>query len=435
VLFFALLVAFGALVERRTAFMERRMGDMAAYLRPAWAVRVGLDIYEVTDHNGWHYNYPPLFAILMTPLADAPPGHDRGGLLPFAASVAIWYVLSVVFLAVGAHWLAAALERSSPDPAVRSQPAFCRRWWALRLVPVLACLVPVGHSLMRNQVNPLVLLLLCGMMAAMLRGQSWRAGLFLAVAICIKVIPAFLLLYPLWRRDGRCLAGCAAGLVMGLLVIPAGVFGLPRTLDYYRQYAEVTLGPGAGLGNDQSRAHELTQIKSTDSQSIMAMLHGALHPDRASRPGNPTPAVRLVHLIVCGLLTLAVLAAEVRSSRQRRPEPGPHAVLFPATLVVIMLLASPVCHLHYFVLTVPLVMALVERAWRRHGAFRLGTLLTVLLAVNMAGMVLPNLPGLLVLRDLGVAGWATLALWLAGVAALGRREEPEREERPASRAA
>ena len=39
VLFFTAVVGFGALVEFRTAFLSRKMGDLDCYLRPAWAVR------------------------------------------------------------------------------------------------------------------------------------------------------------------------------------------------------------------------------------------------------------------------------------------------------------------------------------------------------------------------------------------------------------
>ena len=63
-----------------------------------------------SGHQIWHYHYPPLLAVLAAPLADAPPGADRSGLLPFAVSVALWYVLSVGCLAAGVHALASALE-------------------------------------------------------------------------------------------------------------------------------------------------------------------------------------------------------------------------------------------------------------------------------------------------------------------------------------
>src|SRR5262245_17109635 len=75
----------GIVVEVRSAYLTRRMTDFQVYLRAAWAVRTGADVYAVQDDNHWHYNYPPLFAILLVPLADAPPGTAplTGG-VPFA---------------------------------------------------------------------------------------------------------------------------------------------------------------------------------------------------------------------------------------------------------------------------------------------------------------------------------------------------------------
>src|SRR5262249_51941849 len=159
--------------------------DLDCFLRAAWAVRSGADLYDVTDDNGFHYNYPPLLAILAAPLADPPAGADRSGMLPWPVSVAIWYALNLVCLALAVHWLAGALDGPRGAPG-------SRRWWALRLWPVLACLVPVGHTLMRGQSNLLVLALLGAMVAALLRGRRFTAGLCLAGTVCLKIFPAFL---------------------------------------------------------------------------------------------------------------------------------------------------------------------------------------------------------------------------------------------------
>src|SRR5262249_18739628 len=157
------------------------------------------------DANDWHYHYPPLFAILLAPLADPPPGADRTFALPFAVSVAVFYLLSVACLVWGVHALARAVEETIPCPDSRT------RWWSLRLWPILLGLPAITATVVRGQVGLQLLVLLCGLGASLLRGQRGRAGLWLAAAICLKVIPAYLLIYPLWRRDLRCLAGCAAG--------------------------------------------------------------------------------------------------------------------------------------------------------------------------------------------------------------------------------
>jgi hypothetical protein len=412
------IVGFGVVTEVRSAgALNRRMGDLGCYLRAAWAVRSGGDLYDVRDDSGWHYNYPPLLAILAVPLADAPEGTDRDGLVAYPVSVALWYAGSVLCLFLAVHVLASALEQIAPDSAVRYQPAGCRRWWALRLLPVLACVPPIGSDLVRGQVNLLLLALVCGMMAGLLRGRPWRAGLCLAGAICLKVFPAFLLIYPLWRRDFRCLGGCAIGLFLGLVLIPAAVFGPARAWGHYRTFLSVTLAPGMGDHADESRSRELTGVTSTDTQAFLAVIHNTLHPDPATRPMWVAPWVRTTHWLLGTLLTGITLLVAGR----RHPDATPDTVLALGALVLLMLLLSPVCHLHYFHLALPLIMALIYLRPNRNGFPQLGVGLLLLLGTNLVANIVPRLPGMQAPRDLGIVAYATLLLWLAAVVVLYRR--------------
>jgi hypothetical protein len=420
VLLLLVVVAFGVLVEIRTAFLKRRMGDFGCYARAAWAVRTGGDPYEVTDDTGWHYNYPPLFAILLAPLANAPPGADTGGMLPWAWVAGIWYVLNILCLALAVHWLAGALERTSALSGLRGQPAGARSWWLLRVVPVLVCVVPIGHTLMRGQANLVLLALLCGMAAGLLHGQRYCAGLCLAGMICIKIFPAYLTLYPLWRRDMRCLAGCSAGLMLGLVLIPLAVFGPAQTVRYYEKWAQVLLGPALGVGDDQSRAVELIRVVATDTQAFQATIHNTIHLDRATRPVQVDGWVRAAHWTIGAVLTgLTLLAAG------RRRLDGARAVLLLGALTILMLLLSPVCHLHNLALCVLLVGGLVMTDWERAGRPRIGWGLLVLFTVYLILNVLPQLPGLEYTRDVGLAMYAALMLWLTAVIKLWRSPRVE----------
>lgn len=399
------VVLFGGLVEFRTAFLHRRMGDLEVFLRTAWAVRAGADIYVVTDSKGFHYHYPPLFAVVMTPLADAPPGAPRPWMLPFGVSVLIWYGLSLACVCFAVQGIAGVLEKNQPAPR------FTRRWWALRVLPALACLPAVGGSLMRGQVDALLLLLLSGMIVAAVRRQGFRAGLWLAGAICLKVIPAFLLIYPVWRRDYRWLAGCTVGLLVGLLLVPLAVFGPRQTVAYYREWHEVLVQPALAEGGNQSRARELIDVTATDSQSFLAVIHNTLHLDRSRRPAVASIGVRLAHWSLGGALTLLLLLAS-NSGRQTAAD----EVVLLGGLIVLMLLLSPVCHLHYFALVIPLAAGLLahERTDRR--------LLVTFFAVNVLANILPRVPGMELLRDTGLAMYASLALWLIGCTALATRQ-------------
>ncbi len=381
-LLMALCVAASIVTEYRSAFLRRPMTDVQVYLRAAWAARAGEDLYEVTDDNRWHYHYPPLLALAAMPLADAPAGAERSGLLPFAVSVALWYWLSVVALCLGLHVLAAALD---PQAGAGSQ-----RWWALRLLPLLACLPPIAATLMRGQVNLFLLALLCFAGAAMLLRRSGKAGFWMAAAACLKVIPALLLIYPLWRRDWRALAGCVLGLVLGVVVLPMAWFGPSRTVTSYVEWYNVLARPALGAGEDHVRDQELIDLTATDSQSLVAMIHNPLYLERLTRPHQPDAPVRLAHWLGGLLLLVLTLAAAGTGSAD---EPRWRPLLFLGSLTLVMLILSPVCHLHYFCLAVPLVMALIKWQWDANGTTRLGLGLTLLLAGNFVVNFIAHLPG------------------------------------------
>src|SRR5262249_1938558 len=94
--------------------------------------------------------------------------------------------------------------------------------------------------------------------------------------------------------------------------------------------------------------------------------------------------------------------------------------IFFGALVLNMVLVSPVCHLHYFCLTVPLVMGLLAASWEGGGGPRLGIGLALVLGVNLAANVLPQFPLFQVLRDAGLAMYGGLLLWAAGLVEMGK---------------
>jgi hypothetical protein len=419
--FLAGFVAFGALVELRSAFLSRRMGDVGVYLRAGWAVRSGADPYKITDDNGWHYNYPPLFAILLAPLADPPHGVELAGAVPFPVSVAVFYAISVLSLFAGVHALAGALESRSAFASVSGGPRFGVRWWRLRLVPILLCLPPIGHTLMRGQVNVLLLALVCAFAAELLRDHSRRAGWYLAGAICLKVFPAYLLLYPLWRRNYRCLVSCALGLVVGIVVVPVAVMGPGRTADSYRSLTRGLLLPALGGSGDHSRDDEIIWPTRNDSQSIECVIHKTMHPDPFTRPDAVDPIARKIHRGLAVVLTGLTLAA----ARWRRPESGAATCVLVGALSVLMVVLTPVCHIHYFCLSLPLVAGLLAADRELRGSARPGWPVLVVLALVTAGNVLPLLPHLEILRDVGIALYAELLLWLFGCVTLRQLTAPK----------
>ncbi len=425
-----LCIAFGVWVEFRGSGMADRVRrtDLGVYLRAAWAVRSGDNIYKIPDNRGWHYVYPPVFAVSMAPLADPPRGVSRYGYLPYELSVGIWYVLTLAIGFYGVHSLAKALEETSGDPAIREQPVFCRRWWALRILPVLVLLPAIGRAQMRGQVDMLLVFTLCATAASILHRRRLRAGMWLSVAACIKIIPAFLLLLPAWRRDWRMLSGSLIGLVFGLIIIPVIAMGPNRVLDGYNElYNETLLGGITGKSVGRV-AGELTGITSTDSNAPMVIMHNAMYPDVKTRPNVAAPGVRITHWGIAVLLTIITLYAAGWKTSARwfagKVDETPREILFLGSLLLTMLIISPVFSPHYVSIALPLITVLLSMIWDRYPYPNIPFGWKALFWLLVLSHLLTAIGGVLwFLRDFGLVLLTTLLLWAGSVIMLRNATE------------
>jgi alpha-1,2-mannosyltransferase len=175
--------------------------DFEAYYSGAVAVRSGEPLYAralayrdagyTLDNpnvsapvSGMPYAYPPAFAIAFLPLS----------FLPIGSASIIWF--AIVFMSlVGAAYLLAGLL----FPVRRSY----RLPTALIVGAWLAVFQPSRGNLMCGQVEPLLFLLVVLSLAAFVRGQDYRAGIWLALAAAVKPTLGFLVLYFLWKRAYR----------------------------------------------------------------------------------------------------------------------------------------------------------------------------------------------------------------------------------------
>ncbi len=219
--------------------------DFTVYTAAAHAIMAGQDPYVAHNLRGWHYLYPPMTAILMSPLACVGPRD---------ASFA-WFTLSV------AMWLGSGWMLSRVCRGLTPAPAGTAVWLGMLFV-----FLPVMHTLSRGQVNLATLLMICVMLYALRIGRDFWAGFALAVASCIKVMP--LLIAPVlgwmwlrhcwqhrtsWRTclwSGRVFAGLAAGLTSCLLVLPATVMGPNAALKTFQRWQEC-VGTGYFSANEQ----------------------------------------------------------------------------------------------------------------------------------------------------------------------------------------
>ncbi|CAN5870222.1 hypothetical protein BH11PLA1_BH11PLA1_15360 [soil metagenome] len=499
------MLAFGAMVVLRSAYQQQRKTDFDVFARAAWAVRADEDIYQTFSERGWNYIYPSLFAITLTPLADPPTprtfiniadaragaatdiavraGHypdpadltlDRAramaeaqrlfgagklgtgsappsGYLPFGVSCAIWYLISLASALLSAHLIARAIELSDPILSTRPRPALHERaWWMLRLLPLLICAPAVFNGMSRGQTDALVLLCISAFILLWIRRRSARAGTLLSLAAAIKVIPAFLLLAPLWRRDLRTLIGFALGSALFIIIIPTLVFGPVRMWEYNLHFLASTAGPGLGLpAADTSRKFELYGLAGTDSQSLLAVLHNTLNltTPRGVRPDDAHPIVRIATLTLSAILVILTLWAarwkacrfqslqslfsalqsllsSLRSPQSKIQNPksriDPTLLPLSALLLIVMLAVSPVTHTHYFAFALPLVAWLIALRIRTRPAQTLTGAEWLIAGAYLLAHALPRIGAFTILQDAGLMLWSTLALWALGVILLRR---------------
>ncbi|CAN5460485.1 hypothetical protein BH11PLA2_BH11PLA2_49910 [soil metagenome] len=406
-------VAFAGLIELRAAFQKTRKTDFGVYVRAAWAVRSGEDLYKIVDNNRYHYTYPPAFAVLMMPLADAPAGVSRAGLLPFWASVAIWTLLNYLLVIRTTHVLASLIL---PDEPTRS-----RRWWYARTVPVYVAIGGIGYSVGFGQVNVVLVSILVEMLRCSLTNKRFASGLWLASAIVMKVMPAFLVLYPLLRKDGRSLLGLAAGMVLGVAAIPVAGMGVERTLHGYQIFAATVLMPGL-VGGDANGVKELVDMPSNDNQSFLALIHGNLYPDKATQPATASVETKLAHVGIVGLLTLATVIVALRRGMNTASD----ATITLGLLMVLMLHAVPMSHMHYYAFGWPLVAGLwLKGLESRPGASFAGWGVLAPLMLWGVGTALPLFPGATfeMMRDRGMGLVASMVLWGVGLRTFAKRDD------------
>jgi len=358
-------LTFFTVTVERAAFNQARTGDVGVYLRAAWAARKGTSIYQITDQHGWHYLYPPLLASLLVPLADPPedaPTYSKAGTIPYWVSVGIWYFISIGCLLVSIHMVASALEDYETTRSTPPSPAYSQGWWSLRLLPLLLTLFFALDGLNRGQSTFILLLCLSASGASILRGRSVRAGLWVGTAAAIKLFPAYLLVYGVWRRDQRFLGGAAAAIAIGFLV-PVAVMGPSASFTAYREFFyERLLGEALGNG-DATVARELHGTNSR-IQSFEYMIYNTFHPDREVRAAEPPAGYFLVHIGLSLLLTSGILWV------MRRPGDRLAEFLFFAALVQLVVPILPVSRPHYYVFGILVLAGLYAAEWSRRRGLR-----------------------------------------------------------------
>lgn len=307
--------------------------DLDVYRIGAQVLLQGGDLYgELPDTfigANLPFTYPPLSAILFTPLA----------VLPLNVGSAIFTAVSVLALGVTVWVVTRELTRLSWADA---------GFLAAAATAVLMWVGPVRETFSFGQVNN-VLMMLVVVDLLVGRGKRWQ-GALVGLAMAIKLTPAVFLAYFLMRKDWRALAmgiiSAAAYTAVGFLVTWRGSV----------QYWTDTLLSTDRIGN----------LPYVSNQSFNGLIRRLVLDDHTAS---------LVWFASCAVVGLALLYLMWRLFR----------VNADAAAMCVMgmyaLLASPVSWSHHWVWCVPALLVAAWLSWRGDGATRWAALAVTALGV------------------------------------------------------
>lgn len=412
-LFVAAMVGFSVLpIANQLLHAPGDNKDYDIWYKAGREVFEGQSLYsprELAGKRVFEFMYPPAAAVFLAPLTAF-------GKLPFIVFLDVLNSLSwVVSLLLSVRLATKAGERA-PITAY--------------LLPALCTLSYVYDAYLLGQPNMMLLACLLAAFAALKAKNDVTAGAFLAFATACKAFPALSLGYLVYRRQWRAALAMVAFLGIFLVVVPAPVRGLGRTI------AELKTWTGGMLLRYDGNA--IAQRPGTSYEwknaSLVASANRLLRHVPAENPDAVHPVyVNIVDLDFRWVTGIAValgiglcLACIVVSPRARGRTDVTDAIEW-AMLLVLMTLLSPISWFYYGVwLMYPFAVLGQSIAQLRRGSLTKKMAIAGLVAcLVLLNAVLPNLG---TLRAIGLPffGYLLLLLELGWVLRLAiKRSAPD----------
>ncbi len=305
--------------------------DFYMYYQGGLSLRTMGDPYAIPNpdlHAPWDYRitttyiYPPLFAALLVPLTYLPAGLVARFWIVLMQALAV-LALVVVYRALG-------------RPTRRE---------LLAMTAVTATFLPLIATALTGAMNPILLFLCALALPPLLRHEQRRTGLWLGLAIGIKLFPVGVLPYLAFRRFGRALL--YATLAAALTVAFGVVITRPAALGHYVFDLLPALGAGNGYRENQSLLGFFTRLCSPGG------------PDGAS--AGPGACARALTVPADLLLLAALWWATARDSLWQVPEAvrrRRRALEYALALLTVPLIASISWGLHLVLILLPIAIIL-----------------------------------------------------------------------------
>jgi alpha-1,2-mannosyltransferase len=269
---------------------------------------------------------PPFQAVFFAPLAAV------GG----TSAKLIWHVvnLACLFAGVWLTWTTWAAVRVRLGLPARSGAS-------AMLLPVVAILLPLQTNFEHQNMNTLLLVLLAGATACLVRGSAAGAGLFIGVAAALKVFPALLIPYLAIRRKWTAATTALVSAIL-LTIVPVLVYGRAAFEDLLWDFWRLAHSGWPVRGNNQSLVAALDRF-----------VYGfGLDGVRSAVEAPLAAALFVVIALALGALLLALLVT-TRPMQTTIPSEV-------AAVTVLAILLSPIAWDHYWTLLLPAFLILSE---------------------------------------------------------------------------
>lgn len=272
------------------------------------------------------FAYPPLFALLMVPLAA----------LPAWAGKLAWYAV-LVATTYGSFRICETLT-------VRAFGVTQKELVWMRLFTVILSFKFVLSVFGNQAYDSLVLFFLLVGLYGLSENRTWLGAFGLAAAAALKATPLLMLLYPLlyrkWKLVALGAALCAAFSILPDVLLPPN----DPNAGYLRTWS-VGIASGALFGTRPAEEYAIFQQGAIFfNQSLKAFLYRLLEP--GNLPWKDVPMSTQVILYAVYLVYCAAALAIILRSKLRE---GAH--LWGSSVVVIsMLMLSPISSKSHFIL-------------------------------------------------------------------------------------
>jgi hypothetical protein len=193
----------------------RNLIDFPVYYAAGQSLLNGrIDLYASDFALGrvMDYRYPPFFLVIFIPL----------WLLPYKVAAYLWYLFSVFQITACIVFLKNLLK-----PSVIS-----KKLWLLLFCGVGQYFIIILHY---GNAHLLAIFLLFGSLYFALKRKDAKAAVLMALAITIKLTPAFMLLYFLMKKRWRYLIMVTVFL-FAINISPAAYFGFAQNLQLLKNW-------------------------------------------------------------------------------------------------------------------------------------------------------------------------------------------------------